>query len=97
MRQMQLFQSPATAETPATPAPLTEKQIEDKLFDRVLEFADGNVRAIGTAVRKALNEKFAEFVGNKGRWIYLADKLTRRAVRTLRDTAAQKQNTRARA
>jgi hypothetical protein len=79
-RQLGLFESTGATMV----APLTEKEVENKLFGEVLDLAHGNVDAVGTAVRKVLRKWYFTYVHEKGRWIYLANRLTRRAVRAIR-------------
>ncbi len=90
MRQQELFQ-------PAAPKPLTDRQVQDLLFGEIIDLAKGNLDAIGTAVRRVLNKHYHTYVQERGRWVYLANRLTRRAKRALRDTAKLRQQTRARA
>jgi predicted sugar kinase len=94
MKQQQLFPNQATVVE--VPKPLSEKQIEDTLFDRVLAVAKGNLMSVQSAVRLVLRKAYYEFdISDKGRWVYLANKLSKRAKRAIR--GALKKNTRVRA
>lgn len=82
MKQQELF----TSEQVACKTSLTDKQVQDMLVGEILDLAKGKLDAVGTAVRKVLNKHYYTHVRDRARWIYLANTLTRRVKRTLRDS-----------